>query len=439
MQCLLFATANTEVQSHFDEPLALIDLLGMPMIERQIKAIRAAGICKFVVVSTETESEVRRFIDKHATEWDVLISHVTLASSNLLEGIVKAQDLLEARFLLASVDQQMGQRAFERLIKTEPVESGIVIGVDSNTKATHHFDIQKAKRVHIQGGLVRALRSGLAEYEAYSTEAYICDNSFVRQVVEMQQTVNQPSFDKVVQQYIKEDRLTAVDIDPLFWGPIDNRFAIIHAEERLLRSVRHNRMDSPIKKYLLRHFSQHLTRGILMGHIACRALGGVAFLVNLLAAVLLSLNHYAGLLFGGIFAFIGILLHVSFEEVALIRYDGLPWYRWFDRVVGKYGECILLIGLTINSSYQEHFGINPILVGALAIVGTLMFHYSRDQFELILKQPAPLQEDMYIKRDVRYMIIILGAILNIPLFALLMVAVLLNAVVIRRLFAWRTK
>ncbi len=74
-----------------------------------------------------------------------------------------------------------------------------------------------------------------------------------------------------------------------------------------------------------------------------------------------------------------------------------------------------------------------VVLGFAAIVGSFLNSYTADKYDGLMAQR--LQGASYIRlgRDVRVFVIFLGALMNLPLFTLGVVAVVMNVEVVRRI------
>ena len=131
------------------------------------------------------------------------------------------------------------------------------------------------------------------------------------------------------------------------------------------------------------------------------------------------------------------LLQICSQEVVVLRLEHRPLQQWMGNLLAKYGEVLLLSGLTLHEVSQGNK--NLVLIGLLAVIGSMMFHYSLQLYRQIMMQEPRVLDDMLIKRDVRFVIIGIGALLNLPSFTLAIMAVLFNAIVIRRMIIWGSK
>jgi CDP-L-myo-inositol myo-inositolphosphotransferase len=70
-------------------------------------------------------------------------------------------------------------------------------------------------------------------------------------------------------------------------------------------------------------------------------------------------------------------------------------------------------------------------IGFLAIIGSFMLSYTADKYDRLMKNR--IKKGMRMGRDVRVFLIFLGAVLNQPYLALIMIAVFMNMETIRRI------
>lgn len=440
MKCLILASIRNERLASFEGPPALIKLLGVPLIERILFSARDAGLSEFVIVTAAEDHTVRQYADRFARTYQVTVEHVVNDAPNKgnAYAVSLARPLLTEAFILTSLDYLIDPQTFRALRAKHVKGSEVFVAVDRDTLSVR-TDLMTITRVEIEtNGLVSDMNLGLVEFGAFNTGAYLCGTGLF-DVIDAQLKIHprELSLLALVQALIAQQQVRAYDINGHFWSHIDSLDALMVAEEALLKRVNQKTDDNPVKRFVLRGFSRYTTQLFLALSVNVRQISGIGFVFSALAALLLSVNHYYGLVIGAILAFIAVIIHVAQEEVAVLRYQQSGHSRWFDSVLGQYGEMALLLGLTLHTTYHDYLGMNPVLIGILAIVGCFMFHYSSDKYQQWVGKKPPLQQEVLINRDVVYMIVILGALLNVALFALLVMMILFNAMVIRRLFVWR--
>jgi NDP-sugar pyrophosphorylase family protein len=440
MKCLILASIRNERLASFEGPPALIKLLGVSLIDRILFSARDAGLTEFVIVTAAADHQVRHYADKFARTYNLTIEHVVNDAPNKgnAYAVSLARSFLTEAFILTSLDYLIDPQTFRALRAKTVKRNDVCVAVDRDTLSVR-TDLMTITRVELEAnGVVTDMNLGLVEFDGFSTGAYLCGVGLFEAIdTQLQIHPRELSLLALVQSLIAHKQVHAYEINGHFWSHIDSLDAFMVAEEALLKRVNKKTDDNPVKRFILRGFSRYITQLFLALSINVRQISGIGFAFSALAALLMSVNHYYGLVIGAVLAFIAVIIHVAQEEVAVLRYQQSGHSQWFDSVLGQYGEMALLLGLTLHTTYHDYLGMNPVLIGVLAIVGCFMFHYSSDKYQQWVGTKPSFQQEMFINRDVVYMVTILGALFNIALFALLVMMILFNAMVIRRLFVWR--
>ena len=148
-------------------------------------------------------------------------------------------------------------------------------------------------------------------------------------------------------------------------------------------------------------------------------------------------RSYAGLFLGGILAQISSILDGVDGEIARIKFLETKFGKWFDSVLDRYADGFLLGGLTWNAFLYRFKSNWSLVIGILAIMGSLINSYIAMKYdELIVKMGR--KRYFRIGRDVRIFIIFLGAILARPFETLLIIAILMHFENIRRIFVLKS-
>ncbi len=119
-------------------------------------------------------------------------------------------------------------------------------------------------------------------------------------------------------------------------------------------------------------------------------------------------------------------------EIARLKRLESDFGAWFDAVLDRYADAFLLFGLLWHS-----YAISPqaetLIVGFAAIVGSFANSYTADKYDGLMitriKEPSRFR----LGRDVRVFAIFLGALANLPYVTLLVIALVMNAEVVRRI------
>ena len=90
------------------------------------------------------------------------------------------------------------------------------------------------------------------------------------------------------------------------------------------------------------------------------------------------------------------------------------------------------VDLAITNSHIAMTVAFVLIVGFLAIVGSLMNSYTADKYDSLMKARFSKGRGVRIGRDGRIFLIFLGALANLPFLTLLVLAILTNVETIRR-------
>jgi len=172
-----------------------------------------------------------------------------------------------------------------------------------------------------------------------------------------------------------------------------------------------------------------IVRGLALSRIHPNVLTFVGLVIKMWAAFLLARGQFfqAGLLIIGAGIFDMVDGRVARETNQVTRFGG-----FFDSVLDRYSDLILLIGLlvyygTINrSSY--------VVLTAVVMMASVMISYARSRAENII----PTCKVGFMERPERVVLLIIGALFDRMAPALWVIAVLGNLTVFHRmLFTWQ--
>ena len=108
---------------------------------------------------------------------------------------------------------------------------------------------------------------------------------------------------------------------------------------------------------------------------------------------------------------------------------------FFDALLDRYADAVILAGLAYWSfTYQgEADQTTTTILAAVAIIGSLMISYSRARAEATFGQPFEGLPGALASRDLRLLVIMIGAIVGQGVATLAVIGVLTNMVVLWRL------
>ncbi|MEE9161921.1 MAG: CDP-alcohol phosphatidyltransferase family protein, partial [Candidatus Neomarinimicrobiota bacterium] len=149
-----------------------------------------------------------------------------------------------------------------------------------------------------------------------------------------------------------------------------------------------------------------------------------------------AMGGYPALAAGGVLAQFASIIDGCDGEVARIKFQESDYGRWFDAVLDRYADALLLFGLTWHA-FAGGADSLVLFVGFLAIIGSFMLSYTADKYDRLMRRRFATGKGWRMGRDVRVFLIFLGALLNQPFATLLLIAALMNAETVRRVWVSR--
>lgn len=430
MKAVILAQAQNE-QLSSSKPTAMVEMLGVPLVERTIKSAIQAGLSEFIVVTGADSQSVIDHLNQLDLPQNVSITHVT--DDNWQDGsahaLSQAKDHIDGQFILLDVSNLFENHDLEALINQslEPNEACILVDSKTTQKSV---DLQNVYRVHVENHRIRAFTQGLAEYDAYATGVYRLSKQIFDHLND------ETSFEKALHPFVEADQVAAQDVEGHFWYDLDSEQSLNDLEEQLFSKFRNNDFDSAIKRHIFRPFTTRLSRVALSFSLSARQLILISVVLAILAAWMLCASNYAGAFFGAVFAFLASVGHICAEEVARLKHQYDRHFTRLSTIITQYSELFLIAGLTAHAiSHQSH--LVALLMGLLAASGIIMMHYFQDDKEKF-NQDTYSKLQIFLRPEIRFLIIAVGALVNISLAALIVIAVWSHVLVVWQLFEKRS-
>ncbi len=135
---------------------------------------------------------------------------------------------------------------------------------------------------------------------------------------------------------------------------------------------------------------------------------------------------------GGALAQLASIIDGCDGEIARLKHSQSEFGGWFDAVLDRHADAILLFGLMWHEFAATGTNLSVVL-GFAAIVGSFLNSYTADKYDGLMAQRLHGASYFRLGRDVRVFVIFLGALLNLPLVTLGVVALVMNVEVVRRI------
>ncbi|NVL91813.1 MAG: NTP transferase domain-containing protein [Desulfobacterales bacterium] len=420
-------------QKGYTKPL--VPVLGKLIIERVIRTAAGAGIDDFYVVTGYRSAEVRRFLDDLKVQCHVNIKYIQNDEWDKGNGlsVIRAEEKLREDFLLMMADHLVDLELLKSLINQHLPDGEIILAVDRNIE-NPLVNINDVTKVQVINGKVEGIGKDLKSFNGFDTGIFLCSGAIFQGIKESISERGDSSLSGGVSCLAEKGRVNVFDIGNKFWIDIDNPVALEKAEKALLCEIRHKQNDGPISQHLNRPISIRISQYLARYPITPNQISLISFLLSILAAALFCIEGYPALLGGGILAQVASIIDGCDGEIARLKYQESDFGAWLDAVLDRYADAFLLFGLTWHA-YLMDTRLFSLFAGFMAITGSFMVSYTADKYDALMRNR--IKSGIRIGRDIRLFLIFLGALFNQPFWSLAIIAVLMNAETLRRIFLCR--
>jgi CDP-L-myo-inositol myo-inositolphosphotransferase len=438
MKCLILAAGKGSRLQQRGDSKPLIPVLGIPLIERVIRAALEAGVDEFYVVIGYQGERVCNFLRRLADRLAIPITPLVNDDWDKENGVsvLAARDVLHEPFLLLMADHLFDPNLVRALTTLTLGDGEIALVVDGNTR-NPLIDMGDVTRVKVKDGAMKnkeisRIGKGLADFTGFDTGIFLCSPAIFRALEQSQAKDGDTTLSGAVQVLAAEGHAMAIPTDG-FWIDVDDPATFKKAEQALLKRLCDKPNDGPVARYLNRPISVRISRHLVKRHVTPNQISLFSFLCSLLAAGLFALGGYPALLLGGVLAQFASIIDGCDGEVARLKYQSSDIGGWFDAVLDRYADAFLLFGLTWHLLVPEVNGW-VLFAGFMAIIGSFMLSYTADKYDNLLRDRirAGAKPGLRMGRDVRVFLIFLGAAANLVLPVLVVIAVVMNLETLRR-------
>ncbi len=435
MKCLILAAGKGSRLRQRADSKPLLRLLGVPLIERSIRAAHAAGADHFVVVTGHQAAAVRDFLHGLSARLGVPIDTVhnpRWADTENGHSVLAAEEHLDGPFLLLMADHLFEPDLARELIAAGASPDGLRLAVDGDL-ANPLVDPKDVTRVRREGERIVAIGKGLAEHDGFDTGVFLCTPALFDALREAGQQ-GETSLSAAVRVLAARGRALAADVTGRFWIDVDDPAALARAEQALLSRLRGKAHDGPVSRWLNRPLSIRLSRRLADTPVTPNQISLFSFALSLVAAGLLALGDALTLAVGGVLAQAASVIDGSDGEIARLKYLQSDYGGWLDAVLDRYADAFLLFGLTWHGWRQSGWD-GALLLGFLAIIGSFLLSYTADKYDGRMRARGGAR--FRLGRDVRVFIVFLAAVTQLVLPALALIAAVMNAETLRRIWVCR--
>lgn len=431
MRALILAAGMGKRLSWTDGPKALVRLLGLPLVSRAILVAREAGIREFVVVVGYKADAIKATLGD-GSSLGVKISYVENDEWERGNGVsvLKAEPVLgRERFMLLMADHILLPEIVGKVARSK-APNGVSMAVDLSPRKTI---LEEATKVLVEGRLVRAVGKALSQYNSVDIGVIACGGEIFR-ALKLAIERGREEVGDALHILAENGQLRAVKFNHPFWFDIDTSEDMLRARDALLKNLIKPE-DGPVSRYLNRPISTRISAQLVKTGLTPNQMSAIVFAITLIAAYFLFLGNYLFLLVGGVLVQLASILDGCDGEIARLKFSSTRKGGWIDSVMDRYGDFVIIAALAYGQWAAEP-GVHWWLLAIFALVGSYGVSYTSAAFVTAFQEGHPVGRQIPAKRDSRLLILAVAASLSFPLFGLIIVGLLGNAEVLRRLHAW---
>ena len=421
-----------------DTPKPALSLLGLSLAERTIVCCMAAGIRRFLVVLGHAADQVQAHYQGIAARRQCDVEFVTAQDWKLGNGasaLAAADKVGSDPFLLTMSDHLIAPSLIAKILQAGTQDGEISLAVDRDK--TGVFDVEDVTKVALSDGRVVRIGKTLDEWDAADTGVFLCTRALF-DALERAQAQGRHSLSDGVSQLAAAGKVSAVDVTGEDWIDVDTPESLREAGRRLLGNLTKGGEDGYVSIYLNRPISTRLSARLVATRITPNQITVISFLISLVGAGFLTAGQYAFGFVGGLLVQSASIIDGCDGEIARLKHMSSARGAWLDTVLDRYAD--LAVALAITFAYSlAHPGPLPAFVGTVAAFGFILASYVTKEFSIRHERPYPNDILNRLKRrDMRLLLICLGAVAGRPFEALLLTGAISHACVIGILFrGWR--
>jgi len=394
---------------------SLMSLLGLRILERVILASKEAGIDEFVIVIGYKGKDLKSTIG-NGEDYGVSIEYVENENWERANGlsVLKAKGYFNENFVLLMSDHVFDSKTLIRIQRLKLKNNECVLAVDRKLDSV--FDVDDTTKVMIKKGKILSIGKNLEEYNGYDTGMFIC-SPYIFKVLGKTTGVGKNSLTNGMSVLVKEERLRTFDIKSRFWADCDTYADIKFAEKKLLASLTKSE-DGIVSKKFNRKLSAMVTKFLVRTPITPNMVSFAILPLAILCFFLLAKGVYPWIFVGGLLIQIMSVIDGCDGEIARLKFMQSKWGKWLDPILDRYVDTAVIAGMAYG--YWNVTGSKFILpIATFTVLADILQDYMSAKFFLVTRAKLQLR-DIAFKRDVRLLILALGAMVNqiLPAFLL---------------------
>lgn len=409
---------------------SLMPLLGLKIIERVILGAKEAGIYEFVVVTGYKGKELRAFVGD-GTKYSVSISYVQNNNWKKANGVsvLAAQKHFKENFVLLMSDHVFDPSTLKNIQRLKLKNNECALAIDRNLKSA--LDVEDTTKVVVKAGRVVNIGKNIENYNAFDTGMFFCSPN-IFSVLKKTTIVGKNSLTNGMNVYVKQRKLRIFDNKSKFWSDCDTYKDIKFAEKKLLASLS-KPTDGILSKKFNRKISAFITSFLIKTPITPNTISFLIPVLAIFAFFILSRGTQMSFILGGILIQFLSIIDGCDGEISRLKFQKSVFGAWLDPILDRYVDMFLIAGMAYG--YWNAIGNNLVLFMAVMVIFTdVLQDYMSAKFFIITGKKLKTSLDFPFKRDLRMLVLAVGAVTGQVLVSFLVFAFLVNLKVVLKVF-----
>lgn len=401
---------------------SLMALLGLKIIERVILAAKESGISEFVIVTGYKGKEYQKKVG-NGSHWGVSIVYVQNDNWEKPNGlsVLCAKKYLKENFVLLMSDHVFDATTLKKLQALKIKKDECILAVDKNLSSV--LDVSDTTKTVVVGGRVVNIGKHLEKYNAYDTGMFYC-TPYLFKALEIVVKLEKMSLTNGMNFLVKDGKLRAFDIRGKFWSDCDTYEDIKFAEKKLLKNLS-KPADGIVSKKFNRKISGFITSFLIKTPVTPNM---ISFLIPVLAVFsffILSKGSQTSFILGGILIQFLSIIDGCDGEISRLKFQKSVFGAWLDPILDRYVDMFLIAGMAYG--YWNATGNDLVLFMAVMVIfADVLQDYMSAKFFIITGRKLRASLDFPFKRDLRMLVLAIGAVTGQVLISFFVFAVFVN-------------
>jgi CDP-L-myo-inositol myo-inositolphosphotransferase len=433
---VILAAGKGERISNTDEFVAkpLIKIFDASLIERSIKnLINNLNVKKIYIVTGFNHEEINDHLVKLKNKLSLNVEVVFAKNwekGNGASFLAILDKMNHQQFYLLMADHLFNNEFYNAISKYKMNNKSYLI--ISRTLSSLN-DFNDATKVNVVDDKINDIGKSINDNNAFDTGFFILNSDEFNNVNKLS-VREKLSLSEVIQELVQQKKLYFIEVPEDSWFDIDTSQDLTKAKNYLLNNSSSKINDGSISKYINRPISQWMTSKIIDYPLTPNQISIAVFFISVFSGLIISIEGYFFLLLGALLAQLSSILDGCDGEIARLKLLESKFGGWFDRVLDRYSDLFILMGLTFHT-YFIHKTLTVFFIGFIVVGGKIISSYTAFVYDTVVSAHGNFR----IGRDLIIFIILIGALLNIPYITLVVLAFIMNAEVCKRLWILKDK